>query len=122
VKFCPRHDEVAHNDLSVRGLAALIDTDEERMMLSIADAHHCGLTFDNFNPYAQLVSDIFHAVMGMFESEAIELMVADGKELGLEECPVCFLDSHCLSRCGDHDKIIHYLANRQVEKWRTLPQ
>lgn len=118
MRLCDTHQLVAQVDLEQMGLWSLCDTDDERMTLAIIDSTCTGLTFDNFNPYAETVSTLFHAVMDLFGSEAIELTLTE--DLGYEYCPVCFLDHHCPSRCASHDKLIHAITAQQQRRWIEL--
>lgn len=119
VNFCDQHRDILLDDLRVRGLSSLcILDDDDRALVQIADVVYNGASIDNFDPYGLARSLIFHAVMNLFGHNAIELMVTP--DLGLEQCPVCFIDQHCPSTCKDHLRFIHWAADRQLEDWRQL--
>lgn len=119
MNFCTTHKGRLIQLLEARGLGAFIDdADDDRMMVTVADVYSCGLSFDNFNPLALGMSDVFHAVMKLFQHEAIELMMT--ADLGYEQCPICFLDSNCHSHCSDHERFLVRAGDVQLERWKTL--
>lgn len=119
MNFCKQHSDLLLDDLRARGLSSLcIIDDDERALNHIADTMTNGFTLDNFDPYGQARSQIFHAVMNLFGSHAIELMVTP--DLGMEQCPICFLDEHCPSSCTNHLRFIHRAADGQLATWRRI--
>lgn len=119
MNFCAPHSAHLVAALEALGLGAFVDVDDLGLVeRHVLDSYFNGVTIDNFDPYGLAAWHLHAAVLAYFGSEAIELTLTS--DLGYEQCPACFLDDHCPSRCGDHRRLLETLARKQLAHWREL--
>lgn len=119
MRYCEGHIDRIMGEIGERGLAALAcDPDDEATIEhKIADAATNGLTFDNFDPLGCVLFLVGNACMARFGTEAWELLVP--RELGMEQCPLCYFDANC-NLCPDHERLITRAADLMVGFYHRL--